>query len=163
MITYLPEFEQVFLHTWRDDPKEETPSLLSVVYEPTATGRRWLLWAGPPSFREFVPFDDADHVREFARAVLDLPATAVPYERDVDLAEEEPEDGADPAGLCAATVTVGRDTSADHRPYLAYWSYYVLPGSPEQYDPGPSVFCRDPDVGRLHSEARALLTALDGG
>ncbi|MEU8827540.1 hypothetical protein [Streptomyces sp. NPDC048636] len=112
MITHLPEFEQVFIHVWRNDPAEGTPSLLSVVYEPTEDGRRWLLWAGPPVFREFVPFDDAAHVREFAQALLDLPVAAEPYERDVDLAEEETADRPD---------------------------------------------------GRLHSEARALLAALDGG
>ncbi|MBL1101088.1 hypothetical protein [Streptomyces coffeae] len=160
MITSLPDFEQVFIHAWPDDPQEKIPSLLSVVYEPAATGRRWLLWAGPPVFREFVPFDDVAHVKEFAQALLDLPVAAEPYERDVDLAEEETEAGADD-GLCTATLTVGRDAARGYRPYLAYQSYYVFPDRPDLNALGVDVCCRDPDVGRLHSEARALLAALD--
>ncbi|MEE4422406.1 hypothetical protein [Streptomyces bugieae] len=172
MITSLQQFEQVFLYAWRDDATAEIPSILSVVYEPLEAGRRWLLWAGSPAFREFVPFEDAAHVREFAQALLDLPTAAGPYSREVDLAEDETDERGEGDGIamrgststsewCYATLTVGREADRACLPYLNYRSYYVVPGRPDLTSPGLQVFCGHVDVDRLHAEARALLAALD--
>ncbi|MEW2416580.1 hypothetical protein AB0953_23040 [Streptomyces sp. NPDC046866] len=156
-------FEQVFTHAWQDDPSQPGVSVISVAYEPTAAGRRWLLLAALPHFSELVPFDDAAQAREFARAVLRLPVAAEPYEHELVLSDEETR--STPSGprrqVCTAQLSVGRDPADGLRPYLAYQSYYGFPGDPAMTGLGLQVCCADADAARLRAEAGLLLRALD--
>ncbi|MEU0666281.1 hypothetical protein ABZ508_14610 [Streptomyces lavendulocolor] len=164
-------FEQVFTYTWPHTtgwphrPAEQGSSVLSVAYEPPEKDgpRRWLLLAGLPVFSELLAFDDAAHAREFARAVLDLPTAPVRYERELHLSESSTRSMASgPAEEERfATLSVGRDPDDGMRAYFAYQSYVDFPGTPHMTALGLEVICDDVDVERAHTEARALLAALD--
>lgn len=159
-------FEQVFTYAWRHDPAERGVSVLSVACEPAEADRprRWLLLAGLPIFSELLPFDDAGHAREFARAVLALPPAPERYEREFHLGESRTRTMT--TGQVEehrfATLWVGRDPADDPRAYFAYQSYCAFAGRPDMTSPGLEVVCDDVDVPRAHAEARALLAALDG-
>ncbi|GAA2499381.1 hypothetical protein [Streptomyces gobitricini] len=158
-------FEQVFTYAWQSDPAEKGSSVLSVAYETPEGGgpRRWLLLAGLPIFSELLTFDDTAHVREFARAVLDLPVTPTFYERELHLSgsgTRTPACGpAEPEPF--ATLRVGRDPDDELRACFAYQSYVAFPGMPHMTALGLEVICDDVDVDRAHAEARALLAVLD--
>ncbi|MEU6758124.1 hypothetical protein [Streptomyces sp. NPDC046685] len=160
------DFEQVFTYAWKA-PEEERPCVLSVAYEPTGAGaggpRRWLLMAALPVFSEFLAFDDAAHAREFARAVLGLPLTPEPYERELHLSETRTRTllSGPATEVRSAGLSVGRDPADGLRAYFAYQSYYAFPGEPQYAALGLEVVCEDVDVPRAHAEARALLAALD--
>ncbi|MEU9114647.1 hypothetical protein AB0D04_23360 [Streptomyces sp. NPDC048483] len=162
MITGVADFEEVFGYAWRDDPTAKTPSALVVVREPVEAGWRRLLWAVTPHGSEFVPFEDGAHVREFAQAMLDLPTAAAPYRRELGFSEGETEtEGAGPSEeLCEADLAAGRDEARGLRPYLVYRSCYWIPDTPGSSALGLEASCRNVDVDRLHTEARALLVAL---
>ncbi|MER7110302.1 hypothetical protein [Streptomyces sp. NPDC000229] len=160
-------FEQVFTYAWQHNQAEKGMSVLSVAYEPEEGdgSRRWLLLAGLPIFSEQLAFDDAAHVREFARAVLDLPTVPSFYERELHLSETSartlPSGAAEEERF--ATLWVGRDPDEELRAYFAYQSYYAFPAIPGMTSLGLEVICDDVDVDRAHAEARALLAALDEG
>lgn len=162
-------FEQVFTYAWRHDTadkdKDKGVSVLSVAHEPAEAGRprRWLLLAGLPDFSELLPFDDAGHAREFAHAVLGLPLTPTPYERELQL--EETCTRTMVSGPVEesrfATLSVGRDPHDGLRAYFAYQSFYAFAGTPHMTALGLEVICDDVDVERAQAEAKSLLAALD--
>ncbi|WP_336317998.1 hypothetical protein [Streptomyces lavendofoliae] len=158
-------FEQVFTYAWQGDTAEKGPSVLSVAYEPPEGDgpRRWLLLAALPIFSELLAFDDAAHVREFARAVLDLPSAPLDFDRELHLSETSRRTMlSGPADeVRFATLRVGRDPDDGMRAYFAYQSYVSFPGTPGMTCVGLEVICDDVDVDRAHGEARALLAELD--
>ncbi|MFD7905887.1 hypothetical protein ACFV4G_27045 [Kitasatospora sp. NPDC059747] len=125
---------------------------LSVIRNESA----WELFAAAPVHSETIPFDGPDDVRRLAQALLDLPAEPEPYEFEWHLSRTEdtrPGDG----HTLFATFTVGLDPADDHRPYLAYQSYYHRGHSTAL---GLEVICEDPPIDRLRAQAHALLTSL---
>ncbi|KUH37756.1 MULTISPECIES: hypothetical protein [Streptomyces] len=167
-------FEQVFTYAWRDGPAGRQPSVLSVAHEPDPTapdgGRRWILLAGTPDFSETLAFDGAEHVREFARAVLDLPPEPAPYERRLLFSETVRRTL--PSGPTEetryATLWVGRDPEEELRGFFSYQSYYSLSGGiggtggTGMTALGLEVVCDDVDVSRARAGARELLAELEG-
>ncbi|ARF56049.1 hypothetical protein [Streptomyces gilvosporeus] len=153
-----------FEYAWDDASlSADRPSVLSVVYEREATGRRrWLLRACHPLFTEILPFHNAAHVRQFAQAMLDLPDTAEYYDVELDFSEADtgapgPEET---KRICVATVSVFRDPADGLRPGLNYQSFYEFSGQLHATGLGMQICCDDVDIDRLRAEATALLAAL---
>ncbi|MFJ3159990.1 hypothetical protein [Streptomyces kanasensis] len=161
-------FEQVFTYAWRDGPAGRQPSVLSVAHEPDPTapdgGRRWILLAGTPEFSETLAFDDAEHVREFARAVLDLPPGPAPYERRLLFSETVRRTllSGPTEETRYATLWIGRDPEEELRGFFSYQSSYSLSGGTGMTALGLEVVCDDVDVPRARAGARELLAELDG-
>ncbi|MEU9077486.1 hypothetical protein ACFYUY_11040 [Kitasatospora sp. NPDC004745] len=116
----------------------------------------WELVAAAPHWSESLPFTDRDEVRRLAQALLDLPADPEPYECEWHLSRSE-SDGSEGEHTHYATFAVGLDPTDDHRPYLAYQSYYHRGHGAAL---GLEVICEDPPVDQLRAQARAFLAGL---
>ncbi|WP_330335488.1 hypothetical protein OHS33_38040 (plasmid) [Streptomyces sp. NBC_00536] len=114
-------------------------------------GDAWLLRAESPSGTETLAFDGAAHVRAFARAVLDLPPRAEPYEYEMELSRTD-----DTGRTHLVTLLIGRDASDGFQPYIQYQSFYESAAATGM---GMAVDCEELDAERLHAGARALLRA----
>ncbi|MFF4379751.1 hypothetical protein [Kitasatospora sp. NPDC001547] len=148
------------------------------------SGDDWELLASTPYWSESIPFANPEEVRRLAQALLDLPAEPEPYEFEWQLSRSRPTRSAGSAGptgspgsLSAgteaadptpdgsepqphfATFAVGLDPTDDHRPYLAYQSYYDLGRATGL---GLEVICEDPPVDHLRAQAHAFLTTFPG-
>ncbi|MFI6155457.1 hypothetical protein ACIBCA_22550 [Kitasatospora sp. NPDC051170] len=109
----------------------------------------WELMASAPRWSESLPFSDPDDVRRLAQALLDLPAEPEPYECEWQLTRTDHE------RTHFATFAVGLDPDDDHRPYLAYQSYYHVG---QATGLGLEVICENPPVDHLRAQAHAFLT-----
>ncbi|MET9697455.1 hypothetical protein ABZY31_11070 [Streptomyces sp. NPDC006529] len=114
-------------------------------------GEAWLLRAESPFGTETIRFDGAEQVRGFARAVLDLPPRAEPYEYELELSRTD-----DAGRTHLATLLIGREASDGFQPYIQYQSFYETGAATGL---GMSVDCEELDAERLHAEARGLLRA----
>ncbi|MFB7126023.1 hypothetical protein DR950_13090 [Kitasatospora xanthocidica] len=122
-------------------------------------GDAWELLASAPSSSESIPFANPDEVRRLAQALLDLPAEPEPYEFEWQLSRSGPAPAPGGPQPHFATFAVGLDPTDDHRPYLAYQSYYDLGRATGL---GLEVICEDPPVDHLRAQAHAFLTTFSG-
>jgi hypothetical protein len=146
---------EVFSCRWRLPDGE---SVLAIGHRPGPEGREWLLLAGVRVWSETLPFEDASQVREFARAVLELPTSPEWYERGFGLSRRT-KDG-EWERTHSADLVVALDPSDGYRPYLSYQSYYEFQERPKSAALGLQVLLEDPARGPLRAQARALLAAL---
>ncbi|MFJ2189413.1 hypothetical protein ACIOJE_15925 [Kitasatospora sp. NPDC087861] len=121
-------------------------------------GGGWELIAAAPRWSESLPFAGPEDVRRLAQALLDLPADPEPYEFAWELSRTEFE-RTEKERTHFATFAVGLDPADDHRPYLAYQSYYHWGQTTAL---GLEVVCEDPPVDHLRAQAHALLSDLPG-
>ncbi|MFE6055620.1 hypothetical protein ACFQ6N_33145 [Kitasatospora sp. NPDC056446] len=121
-------------------------------------GSDWELVAITPYGSESLPFERPDEVRRLAQALLDLPAEPEPYRFEWELSRTEPSRN-QRESTHFATFTVGLAAQADHRPYLAYQSYFALDRTTSL---GMQAFCEDPPVDLLRTQAHAFLTTAPG-
>ncbi|MEU9111955.1 hypothetical protein AB0D04_09220 [Streptomyces sp. NPDC048483] len=163
MAGFPTDYEEVFTYGWNDDPSTEHPSALAVAYEPSETGRRWLLLASHPLLTEVLPLDDVAHVREFAQAMLDMPTSAEPYDRELDYSEPDTRAMASkpPKRTHLAALSVFREATDGLRPGLNYQSYFKFSGALNPLALGLQICCDEVAVDRLYAEARALQAELD--
>ncbi|MER6302955.1 hypothetical protein ABT247_25840 [Kitasatospora sp. NPDC001539] len=122
------------------------------------SGNGWELSAAAPLYSESLPFADPDDVRRLAQALLDLPTDPEPYEFEWQLSRTESERTGDEK-THFATLAVGLDPTDDHRPYLAYQSYYHRG---QATGLGLEVICEDPPIDHLRAQAHAFLTDCPG-
>ncbi|MFJ9454622.1 hypothetical protein ACIRST_06020 [Kitasatospora sp. NPDC101447] len=121
-------------------------------------GREWELFAAGPFGSESLPFAHSDEVRRLAQALLDLPAEPEPYEFEWELSRTEFA-RTESERNHFATFAVGLDPSDDHRPYLAFQSYFHWGQTTAL---GMEVVCDDPPVDDLRAQAHAFLTGFPG-
>ncbi|MFF2044126.1 hypothetical protein ACFVVX_27265 [Kitasatospora sp. NPDC058170] len=133
---------------WRDDADGEW--VFGVGRAPGGSGSGWQFLAGAPGRSETLPFEDTEQVGAFARALLELPREPEPFEQEWQLARTEN------GRTHFATLAVGLDPLDDHRPYLAYQSYYAVSRATAL---GLELVCEGLPVEHLREQARTLLLA----
>ncbi|MFG3055239.1 hypothetical protein ACGFZP_30430 [Kitasatospora sp. NPDC048239] len=156
---------------WRDDADGEW--VFGVGRAPDGSGSGWQFLAGAPGWSETLPFEDTEQVGAFARALLELPHDEPPPEQPPheDLPPEQLPRGPEPfeqewqlartenGRTHFATLAVGLDPLDDHRPYLAYQSYYAASRATAL---GLELIYEGLPVDHLREQARTLLTTLTG-